>query len=138
MNGLEGVVPAPQRACTHAAKEGENWQSLQDTVSLRSLAGLHPAIHQGSYKCPVSSSWQKVTITQGRGTSISDILLGIGLIFIGVLELFVKHTSLTVITENDKNASLALTDTLMSLTHGQQISFIEIWRAIIFASENKS
>lgn len=43
------------------------------------------------------SSWQKVTIIQGRGNSISDILLGIGLIFMVVLELFVKHMSLTVI-----------------------------------------
>lgn len=33
-----------------------------------------------------------------------------------VLELFVKHTS-HCNTENDKNAPLALTDTLMSLTH---------------------
>lgn len=43
------------------------------------------------------SSWQTVTIIQGRGTSVSAILLGIGLVFMVVLELFVKYTSLIVI-----------------------------------------
>lgn len=43
------------------------------------------------------SSWQKVAISQGRGTSVSDVLLGIGLVFMVVLELFVKYTSLSVI-----------------------------------------